>query len=358
MSTQNIALIFGGKSSEHEVSIRSARTIYKGLQGEGFNVYAFGIARDGKWLTQELSSAILRNTDILRAESSKGGSAISEFINLALSENSAEAIHACFPIVHGTLGEDGALQGLFRVLNVPYVGPDVLSSALCMDKDVAKRLLSAAGIPNAPYECIEAHQLNKVDISSLIQKLGLPLFVKPANQGSSVGVSKVTEKGMLLGALRYASEFDKKIIVESCIRGREIECSVMGNEDPIASVPGEIVPKADFYSYDAKYSVSSSSETRIPAALSGELIEQIKNMAVSCFKVLQCEGMARVDFFVEDTGRILVNEINTLPGFTSISMYPKMWESSGVALAKLLRELVNLAIKRSEREGKLKLSPN
>lgn len=358
MSSQNIALIFGGKSSEHEVSIRSARTIYQGLKAEGFHVYPFAIARDGKWLSQESSNQIIQNTNILRAESPTGESAITEFISLAVAAKNENRIHASFPIVHGTLGEDGALQGFFRLLNIPYVGPDVLGSAVCMDKDVAKRLLSAAGIPNAPFECIESHQVSEVDISNLINKLGLPLFVKPANQGSSVGVTKVTEKGMLDSALRYAAEFDKKIVVESFIKGREIECSVMGNEKPMASIPGEILPKADFYSYDAKYSASSSSETQIPAAVSAEIIEQIKSLAISCFKILQCEGMARVDFFVQDSGRILVNEVNTLPGFTSISMYPKMWEASGIPLGKLLKELVDFAIKRSDREAKLKLSPS
>lgn len=358
MKKLRIALIFGGLSSEHEVSIRSARTIYAGLNGNKYEVIPFGIGLDGRWLSLSDSKAVLDNSDKKRAEAKNGDNLIGKFIEMAQSPDASIKLDAAFPIVHGTFGEDGSLQGLFRLINIPYVGPDVLGSAVCMDKDVAKRLLLEAGVPCAPYECVHSHQINALNVDQVVKKLGLPLFIKPANQGSSVGVCKVTEAEKLVPALKYASQFDRKIIIEKFIKGREIECSVMGNEHPEAAVPGEIIPGAEFYSYDAKYSSSSQSETQIPAKLDQRTAEQIRSLAVRCFEVLGCEGMARVDFFVEESNKIWLNEVNTIPGFTSISMYPKMWEAAGVSLSALLDRLVSLAIDRNRRENSLKLSPS
>jgi D-alanine-D-alanine ligase len=357
MKKLRIALIFGGLSSEHEVSIRSARTIYAGLKGDKYEVVPFGIGLDGRWLSLFDSQAVLDNTDQKRAQARTDENFIGRFIEMAQSPDASVRLDAAFPIVHGTFGEDGSLQGLFRLVNIPYVGPDVLGSAVCMDKDVAKRLLLEAGIPCAPFECIHSHKINEVNVGSIVDRLRLPLFIKPANQGSSVGVCKVTTAEQLVPALKNAAQFDRKIIIEKFIKGREIECSVMGNERPEAAVPGEIIPGAEFYSYDAKYSSASQSETRIPADLNKEVAEQIRVLAVRCFEVLGCEGMARVDFFVEDSNKIWLNEVNTIPGFTSISMYPKMWEAAGVSLSALLDKLVTLAIARNRRDAALKLSP-
>jgi len=357
MAGLKVALIFGGRSSEHEVSIRSARSIYAGLKGNGHDVIPFGIARNGFWLPPEESKNILEDEGIIAAESAGKGSALSTFINMVEEQGATKKIDTVFPVVHGTCGEDGALQGLLKVLNVPFVAPDVLGSAICMDKDVAKRLLLAAGIDCAPFVCVRAHEISKTNPKEIVKNLNLPLFVKPANQGSSVGISKVSKEEELLPAIKYAANFDKKIIVEKFIKGREIECSVMGNENPEASNPGEILPGEEFYSYEAKYSSESKTKTKNSADMAASIKERIRELAIKSYQVLECEGMARVDFFVEESGRIWLNEINTIPGFTSISMYPKMWEASGVNFSTLLDKLIHFAIERHTRDNNLKLSP-
>jgi D-alanine-D-alanine ligase len=351
-----VGLIFGGRSSEHEVSIRSARAIYNGLIANGYDVVSFGIARDGRWLDSEESKNILINADLSEAKATKN-SCITSFIELAESKDLSKKLDLVFPIVHGTSGEDGALQGFFRLLNVPFVASDVLGSAICMDKDVAKRLLLAAGIDCAPYVCIHSHEIGSINIDDLVKRLGLPLFIKPANQGSSVGISKVTDQAGLISAIKYASQFDKKVLIEKFIKGREIECSVMGNELPEASVPGEILPAEEFYSYNAKYSATSKTTTSSNADMPVKLKNMIQEVAKQTYRVLECEGMARVDFFVEDSGKMWVNEVNTIPGFTSISMYPKMWESTGVTFSQLLDKLVQYGLARHKRDSALKLSP-
>jgi len=357
MAGLKVALIFGGCSSEHEVSIRSARSIYAGLNSNGHEVIPFAIARNGSWLAPEASKNILEDVGILAAEGAGKGSALSTFIIMAEGQQGSKKFDAIFPVVHGTCGEDGALQGLFKLLNLPFVAPDVLGSAICMDKDVAKRLLMAAGIDCAPFVCIRSHEISKANPKDIIKNLNLPLFVKPANQGSSVGISKVSKEEELLPAIKYAANFDKKIIVEKFIKGREIECSVMGNENPEASNPGEILPEEEFYSYEAKYSAHSKTKTKNAAELPTSLKELIRESAIKSYRILECEGMARVDFFVEESGRIWLNEINTIPGFTSISMYPKMWEASGVSFSTLLDKLIHFARERHTRDNTLKLSP-
>ena len=256
-----------------------------------------------------------------------------------------------FPVLHGPFGEDGSMQGLLKILNIPFVGPSVLGSAVGMDKDVMKKLLKEGGVLIGKF--ITLHKGEKILFKDIKKTLGLPIFIKPANMGSSVGVSKVKNEKEWDSALLEAFKYDTKIVIEEMIYGREIECSVLGNADPIASLPGEIIANQDFYSYDAKY-IDKGSVSVIPAKLDEKTTKKVKELAVKTFKVLNCEGMGRVDFFVKKNGAVLVNEINTIPGFTDISMYPKLWEASGISLKNLLDQLIFLAIERFEREAKLK----
>lgn len=344
----NVGVLFGGCSVEHEVSIRSARTIVAGLKAAGFAATPIGVTKTGEWLSAKDSSALLDGKDI--APSSRQGI----FSNLAaLAEYKVDAL---FPIIHGAIGEDGCIQGLCKILNIPFVGPGVLASALCMDKEMAKRVLLQKGIAVAPFVTVTANTFSTLNIDTVIESLGEPVFVKPANLGSSVGITKAT-KNKLKDAIKYALQFDRKVLIERAIKGRELECSVMGNDAPRASVVGEVLPGEEFYSYDDKYSSGSKATTAIPAKLTTEISEKIRATAIAAYTALDCEGMARVDFFLSDSNEILVNEINTLPGFTSISMYPKMWESAGVSLVELLKELVMLAISRHKRDGALRTRP-
>lgn len=313
-----IGVLFGGKSAEHEVSLVSARNIIKALDKNKYQISKIKIAKNGKF-----NLNLLKNLDVI------------------------------FPVLHGPYGEDGSMQGLLKILNLPFVGPSVLGSALSMDKEVMKRLMREAKIPIGKFVTISAGE--KVSFRDAVSKLGNPIFIKPANLGSSVGIHKVKNEKEFKAGLRDAFLYDSKIILEENIIGREIECAVLGNENPIASIPGEIIPNADFYSYASKY-VDDKSVCEIPAKLSKGIIEKIRKLAVKVFKTLECEGMGRVDFFVKKNGAILVNEINTIPGFTAISMYPKMWEASKMPLPKLLDELINLAMTRFKREQKLKTS--
>lgn len=311
-----IGVLFGGKSAEHDVSINSANNVIKALDKKKYQIFKIKIEKSGKFNINSL-----KNMDVI------------------------------FPVLHGPFGEDGSMQGFLRILNLPFVGPSVLGSAVGMDKDVMKRLLKEAKIPLGKFEVFR----NGDDISFKIlsRKLGMPMFVKPANLGSSVGIHKITNEVDFKKGIKDAFLYDTKIILEENINGREIECSVLGNEDPVASIPGEIIPNSDFYSYDSKY-LDNKSVNKIPADLSKKVSKQIRNLAVRVFKVLNCEGMSRVDFFLKDNGEILVNEINTLPGFTGISMYPKMWEASGIPISNLLDILIKLAQNRFKREQKLK----
>jgi len=257
-----------------------------------------------------------------------------------------------FPILHGPFGEDGTMQGLLKLANIPFVGAGVLGSAIGMDKDAMKRLLRDAGIPIGKSLTIKEKDIPIYE--AVVKNLGLPFFIKPANMGSSVGVSKVSEKKDFDKAIREAFKYDRKILIEENIAGREIECAVLGNDNPIASVPGEVIPKNDFYSYEAKYLDENGAVLEIPAKLSKNTIKNIQKLAVKTFKVLNCEGMGRVDFFLKKNGQILVNEINTIPGFTSISMYPKLWEASGISYAALIDRLIRLAQERFKTEQKIK----
>jgi D-alanine-D-alanine ligase len=263
------------------------------------------------------------------------------------------ALDVVFPILHGPFGEDGTVQGLLKLADIPFVGADVLGSAIGMDKDVMKRLLRDAGIKIGNFFTLKDHEQIPA-FASVEVVLGRPFFVKPSNMGSSVGISKVHEEGEYAAALKYAFQYDHKIIIEEYIRGREIECSVLGNEEPIASEAGEVIPSHEFYSYDAKYLDENGAALEIPARLGTQTKKRIKELAIKTFQVLCCEGLARVDFFLKDNDEVFVNEINTIPGFTKISMYPKLWEASGISYSDLITRLIELAVSRFERNRFLK----
>lgn len=363
MKKLKVGVIFGGKSAEHEVSLQSAKNIVEAMDREKYEPILIGIDKSGKWHINNESSYLLNADNPKLIELNKSN----DHVALVPGEVNHQLIHAengsvldqldvIFPIVHGTLGEDGSIQGMLRIANLPYVGPDVLGSAICMDKDIAKRLMGDAGINVAKGKAYTNAQRSKIDYDELHKLLGDSMFIKPANQGSSVGVSKVSTKEEFEKAVDSAFEYDHKVIIEETLVGREIEFSVLGNEDPKVSLPGEILPKTDFYSYESKYIDEDGAELAIPAELSKEKVKEMQQVALDAFQTLQCEGLARVDFFLTEDGQIYVNEINTLPGFTKISMYPKLWEISGIGYTDLISQLIELAVERHERHEKLKSS--
>lgn len=365
MTKIKVGIIFGGKSAEHEVSLQSAKNIVDALDKRKFDPILIGIDKKGHWYLNEQSNYLLNadNPKLIKLNKSNDRIAIvpgahngQHQVIHSETKKVFEQVDVIFPIVHGTLGEDGSMQGLLRMANLPYVGPNVLSSALCMDKDIAKKLLQAAGILVA--EGIVVHRTDKSELTfeQAKNKLGVPMFIKPANQGSSVGVSKVHTEEEFAAALEEAFLYDHKVVVEECIIGREIECSVLGNDEPIASLPGEVLPRTSFYSYESKYIDEHGADLAIPAQLPEDLIEKVKTTAIQAFQALQCEGLARVDFFLKENGDLYVNEINTLPGFTKISMYPKLWEVSGIPYTDLITQLIELAIERFNNDKNLKSS--
>ncbi len=309
-----IGVLFGGRSAEHDVSLVSAKNVINAFDKEKYQITPIKIERNGKF-----DFNIVKNFDVI------------------------------FPVMHGPFGEDGSMQGLLKLAGVPFVGPSVLGSAVGMDKDVMKKLLRDAGIPIGKFITVRNNE--KIDFNKINSELGLPLFIKPANMGSSIGISKVNNEKDFKKATEEAFKFDSKIVIEANITGREIECAVLGNDFPLASVPGEIIPKGEFYSYNAKY--VDDSKTLTDVKLETKIKNRIQELAVKVFQALNCEGMSRVDFFLKENGEVLVNEINTIPGFTSISMYPKLWEASGVPLPELLDKLIGFAVERFEREQKL-----
>jgi D-alanine-D-alanine ligase len=345
----HVALLFGGKSAEHEVSIRSAQSIYNVLDKSKYKITLVGIDKNGTWLslnTQQFLSSkeILLDKQILPYS----------IDNLFQSDKSK--VDVVFPVLHGPFGEDGTIQGLLKLANISFVGAGVLGSAVGMDKEVAKRLLRDAGLSTAKFNVYSEFERKTISFEKVRKNLGLPLFVKPANLGSSVGITKVHNKAEFIKAINFAFQYDSKILIEEFIKGKEIECSVLGNEKPIASVCGEIIPHHEFYSYEAKYLDDNGAALSIPAKITKPLMKKIQTLAVRAFNVLCCEGMARVDFFLKENGEIYINEINTIPGFTSISMYPKLWEESGIPYGKLIDTLIKLAISRHNKEQKLKTS--
>jgi D-alanine-D-alanine ligase len=321
-------------------------------------VWLIGIDRRGGWIPFNQKRLNSENQVVLENKKSDEKAAVPyAHGDNFLSQNENESdLTVVFPVLHGPMGEDGTIQGLLKLANVPFVGAGVLGSAIGMDKDVMKRLLQAANIPVAKFIVFRDYEKESISFQFIRKGLGLPFFVKPANLGSSVGVSKVKRESEFKEALRKAFLYDRKILIEECIRGQEIECSVLGNDAPMASVPGEIIPKHEFYSYTAKYLDENGAALEIPAKLSKKLVKKIQDLAIKSFRVLSCEGMARVDFFLKESGELLVNEINTIPGFTAISMYPKLWEASGISYERLVDTLIRLAIERFRKERKLAAS--
>jgi D-alanine-D-alanine ligase len=354
----HIVLLFGGKSTEHEVSIKSARSVFKMVDKEKYKVTLIGIDKNGVWIPfdelQLFSSERIilseqkqniTNTQIIPYDAN------GRFI-IKNGEN-IEMIDVVFPVLHGTFGEDGTIQGLLKLANVPFVGVDILGSAIGIDKEVTKRLLRDRGLPVAPFIVYKKHEIKDIIFDKIKHDLGLPFFVKPANLGSSIGITKVHSISEFKKAINFAFKYDNKILIEEYIKGREIECSILGNEKPTASVCGEIISGHEFYSYEAKYLDGNNVILSIPAKISKSLVKKIQLLAIETFKTLCCEGMARVDFFVTKDKKIYINEINTMPGFTSGSMYPKLWEASGISNKKLIDVLINLAIKRFKDKNKL-----
>lgn len=360
---KHIAVIFGGQSSEHEVSRFSAQSVIENIDRNKFEVTMIGITRDGRWLSydgpveklgsgewQALAEASASFHKAL-PKSSAGGSA-RDILAVSGAEGSNKKIDIAFPVLHGSNGEDGTLQGLLELAGIPYVGCGVLGSALGMDKAYAKIIFEKEGLPQGKYIVLSRKETSGSAAASADKVeglLGYPCFVKPCNAGSSVGVKKARGREELLEAFEFASRYDRRIIVEEFIDGREMECAVLGNDDPIASTVGEVVPCNEFYDYEAKYGSESTSKTIIPAELPAETVREIREYAVRAFKALDCSGLSRVDFFVhKDTGRVYINEVNTLPGFTAISMYPKLWEASGISYPELIERLIDLAVERYE----------
>ncbi len=354
-----IGVIFGGKSSEHEVSLQSAKSIVSALDKDKYETVLIGIDKQGRWQLQDNSKYILNSSDPKLIKLNKSSINLSlvpgttgQQMIVPVSSKSAPYIDVAFPVLHGTYGEDGTVQGLLEILDVPYVGAGVLGSAVGMDKDVMKRLLRDAGLPIAKFVTVaRGHQIT---FATIKKQLGLPVFVKPANNGSSVGVSKASTQKEFTKAVIEAFKYDDKILIEQFINGREIEISVLGNDNPIASVAGEVTPTHDFYSYNAKYIDENGAALQIPAKLPKSVLKNLQSVAVEAYTALCIEGMARVDLFLTKNNEIVVNELNTIPGFTKISMYPKLWEASGVPYSKLLDALIKLAIDRYNKRKKLK----
>ncbi len=357
-----VCVIFGGVSGEHEISLLSARSILAALDPRKYHVLQIGITHEGEWLTGEdvlsaLSNGTLDGCSVatLLADPSRTGIYRLYPLNGSERLELIRKVDVVFPVLHGTFGEDGTIQGLFELANIAYVGSGVVASAVGMDKGIFKDVMRANGIAVADSRVFTRREINEnsarvVEMSEKIASY--PLFVKPANLGSSVGVSKCHDREELISGLKEAARFDRRILVEKGIDAREIEVSVLGNEQPIASVPGEIIPADEFYSYDAKYH-DNRSQLLIPAPLTETQAEQARELAIKTYKAIDAAGMARVDMLMErSSGIIYVNEINTIPGFTQISMYPKLWAASGIAYSELVDRLIELALERkSEREA-------
>jgi D-alanine-D-alanine ligase len=320
-----VAVVYGGRSGEHEVSVRSARAIMDALDPARYERIEYFIDQQGKWLPKPI-----------------------------LPEPGAHPeIDVVFPVLHGTFGEDGTVQGLLELADLPYVGAGVMASSVSMDKEMMKRVCAERMLPIVDYVTASRGQAN---VDEICEKLPFPLFVKPANLGSSVGISKAHDRAELVEAIAFAEQYDRKVIVERGIVGRELECSVLGNEAPIASLPCEILPSREFYDYDDKYLLDLA-KTQLPADLPAEKTDELRRLAVACYRAVECEGMGRVDFLLESaTDQLFINEINTIPGFTSISMYPKMWEHSGIAFGELIDRLIELALDRHKRKKATKFT--
>ncbi len=353
-----VAVIFGGRSGEHEVSLASATSIIENLDPSKYDVVPVGITKEGRWLLQGEPMKVLKAGYVSTgSEPSVVSITTPSTATLPVAHNATDdrapqlVAHVVFPVLHGPYGEDGTVQGLLELADVPYVGAGVVASAAGMDKAIMKALFRERGIPVVRHVVLSRREL-EADPEAAMDRVeaafGYPCFAKPANLGSSVGVSRANNRGELSAALVGAARYDRKVMVEQGVDAREIECSVLGNDDPVASVPGEVVPCNAFYDYRAKY-VDEGSKLMIPAPLPEETTREVRRLAVEAFLAVDCSGMARVDFFVErGTGKLYVNEINTIPGFTKISMYPKLWEASGLSYPALIDRLIELALERHD----------
>jgi D-alanine-D-alanine ligase len=358
----HVGLIYGGLSSEHEVSINSARNVFDALDPDRYRVTPIRIDRRGQWHVEDAASSVLRDpgaqgepSRTLFAPAEAGAEVLTNRTgadgNAALTPL---ALDVAFPILHGQNGEDGRVQGLLQTLGLPFVGAGVLASAACMDKDVTKRLLRDAGLPIVPFRLIRRGE--SLSYADAAEALGETLFVKPANSGSSVGTSKAEDAASFDRAVEEAFRYDNKVLVEQAISGREIECAVIGNEEPQVAVPGEIVSTAQFYTYEAKYQNEDEARMEVPANLPPEFSDRIRGLAADAYRTLGCEGMARVDSFVTPNYDVFINEINTIPGFTTRSMFPVMWAHTDLPLGPLVDTLIQLALDRHERDAKLQTS--
>ena len=353
---ETVAIICGGKSAEHEISLISAMNILKALDRSRFKALVIGIDKEGTWLLQDEARFLAQETDPQTVTLTDWdepialvpGENAAPFRSLKTGAALTNPVAVLAPL-HGPYGEDGTFQGIMRHLHLPFVGSGVLGSAVAMDKDVAKKLLTVAGIPNSPFVTFRKHERDQISYSEIASRLQLPLFVKPACMGSSVGVSKVENEAEFEQAVDLAFEFDRKILVEQGIQGREIECAVLGNASPKGSAIGEIVPPDGFYDYESKYIDAEGAKLLLPApGLDGATVKRIQDLAVRTSQALECEGLSRVDFFLTEEGELVVNEVNTLPGFTKISMYPSLWGLSGIGYTDLITKLIDLAIERAQ----------
>lgn len=347
-----VGILCGGQSAEHEISILSARNILAALDQSRFEPVLIGIDKAGRWILQDTQQLLASSDDPRRVRIEAGPQ-----VDMTATLSRLDVV---FPVLHGTLGEDGTVQGLFEVARIPYAGAGVLGSAIGMDKDVTKRLLRDAAIPVADFRTVRRDRFaaDPQGICAELAVLGFPLFTKPANAGSSIGVRKVTQVEALADAIRFALKFDTKAIVEASVCGREIELAVLGGKPPAVSLAGEIIVEHPdgFYSYDAKYIDEHGARLELPASISADQLTRAQALALRAFEILECDGMARVDLFLTREGRLLVNEINTIPGFTAISMYPKLWALSGVSPTELVTRLIDLALRRGEDRAAIRRS--
>jgi D-alanine-D-alanine ligase len=359
-----VAVLFGGRSAEHEISLLSARFVVESLDKERFECILIGIDKSGRWLIQDQSALLSATRDprLVKLNQASAGALLRPHPDAAnthlvhVDGGAALGVDVVFPVLHGPLGEDGTIQGLLELASVPYVGAGVLGSAVGMDKDVMKRLLLQAGLPILPYVTVRRRAWARAREPVLQEalQLGLPVFVKPANLGSSVGVRRVVVREELEAAIEHAFEFDDKLVIEAGLHHpREIECAVLGGQTPTASIPGEIVidHPDGFYSYAAKYIDETGATIKIPADLSASDVALVQKLALQTFEILECEGLARVDLFLTEKGGLYVNEINTLPGFTAISMFPKLWAHSGVGASELMTRLIDDALQRGAQKN-------
>jgi D-alanine-D-alanine ligase len=362
MKRYRLCILAGGRSAEHDVSLQSARNVLEAINPKKYDILLIGIDQSGRWYRQDVAQFLRPGPKPVLQTNGEEMILVPAPVEMPIrplnSKKPAERVDVVLPILHGTYGEDGTLQGALEMAGLAYVGAGVLGASVGMDKDVCKRLLRDAGIPVAKSRIVTRRewQLARLTYSALKRELGTVLFVKPCNLGSSVGISRARNPRELDAAMKRALQFDTKVLIEETIRGRELECAVLGNDAPVASAVGEIVPRKGFYSYEAKYLDDTGADLIVPAKLTSRQEARLREMAVCAYQALCCEGMGRVDFFLQErTGKLYVNEINTIPGFTRISMYPRLWQESGLSYTRLIDKLIALALERRRIRRRLRV---